>query len=34
MTSRERELRNLVPTTKDPPWQKLWLAARLELHPG
>ena len=34
MTTLERELRNLVPTTKDPPWQKLWLAARLELHPG
>jgi hypothetical protein len=34
MTPLERELRNLVPTTKSPPWQKLWLAARLELHPG
>ena len=34
MTTLERELRNLVPTTKDPPRQKLWLAARLELHPG
>jgi hypothetical protein len=34
MTTLERELRNLVATTKDPPWQKLWLGARLELHPG
>ena len=34
MTTLERELRNLVPTTKDPPWQKLCLSARLELHPG
>jgi hypothetical protein len=34
MTTLERELRNLVPTTRDPPSQKLWLAARLELHPG
>lgn len=34
MTTLERELRNLVPTTKGPPWQKLWLATMLELHPG
>jgi hypothetical protein len=34
MTILEQELRGLVATTKDLPWQKLWRAATLELDPG
>jgi hypothetical protein len=34
MTTLEQELRDLVATTRELPWQKLWRAATLELNPA